>query len=237
MKRTRLMTSFAAAALMVAGSAFACPKNDKDRSPGQDGADEGVYEVIKRGGCDKDKGARDEGVYEVADREGDEKAERGERERRRDRGDRARRGDRGERAERGERGERRERGRRGGLMRGLDLTEDQRAQVKEIVSAAREEAKAVMSRVKEARENGDEVDREAVRERLMAIRKDAMKKVYNTVLTEAQQAKVDERRKRMEERRKERRERGERGERRGKDRDGERGERRERGADKDDLDL
>ena len=57
MKRTHLLTcSFAA--LLVTGSAFACPKKDKAPSPGSE-----------------------EGIYEVADREGDGEAREGKRER------------------------------------------------------------------------------------------------------------------------------------------------------------
>lgn len=163
----------------------------------------------KNGTCDED-----DTRYEVADREdqseGERKAERGEK----------RKADRGERAERRE-------GR--SPMQALGLSEDQQAQAKEVFSAAKEQARAVMAAAKQAHENGEEVDRKAIREQLMAIRKDAMEKVYATVLNDEQRAMVDEHRKRMEERRAKREAEG--GER------GERPERRkERGAN-DELDL
>lgn len=218
MKPKTTLLAFAAAALLTAGPALAGPNcaNCPNKNKG---------------------GELEEPQYEVADREGkaegDRKAERGEKRK-------AERGERGDRRERGERAERRE---RRSPMQALGLSKDQQAQAKEIFEASREQAQAVMARVKEARENGDEVDREAVRERLMAIRKDAMDKVYNTVLNDEQKAKVDERRKKMEERRAKREaEGGERGEREGKKKrkggeDGERPERNKKRGGDDGLDL
>eukprot|EP00752_Nemacystus_decipiens_P016069 g14365.t1 len=160
--------------------------------------------------CPKD-GSSDEGVFEVAEREGD-----GE----------AREGKRGERGERGERGDRERRS----PLKALDLTEDQQEAVQTIMDAAREESKELMASIKAKKEAGEEVDRESVREQMMAIRKGAMDNVYENVLTEEQQAKMDELRAKMEERRAQREaEGGERPERKGK------GERKERGGE--DLDL
>lgn len=219
MKSSTLL-AFATAALLTAGPALAGPNcRNKDKSAGDE-----VYEVVEREGktegkcnkgeCDKNKSG-EEGVYEVAEREGKgERAEKGER-----KGKDERKGD---------------RPKRGGPspLAGLGLSDDQKAQVKEIMTASREQAKAIMVSAKEAKDNGEEVDREAVREKLMALRKSTMDKVYNTVLNEDQKAKVDERRKKMEERRAEREKSGE-GKERPK-REGKGGEGKKRGGD---LDL
>jgi len=128
----------------------------------------------------------------------------------------------GERAE-GERPQRKEGAAREGRgpggerpdpFMGLDLTDDQKADIKEIMEASREEAMKVMEDAKAKHEAGEEVDREAVRKQMMEIREGAFKKVYDTVLTDEQRAKVDERRKQMEENRKKREAQGE-GERKG----------------------
>ena len=164
----------------------------------------------------KDSEGSAEGVYEVADREeGEAKPER------RERGERPE-GDR-------KRPERRDHS----PLRGLDLTEDQQAQVKEIMGAAREQSAEIMKDAKAKKEAGEEVDREAVRAQLMEIRKAAMTKVYNDVLTEAQQAELDKRREEMEKRRAERE--GKDGERPERERKG-KGESKDRGGDGD-LDL
>jgi len=232
--KSATLLAFTTAALFAAGSAYACPKKDKRQSP----AEEGVYEVSTEGKAnkpcpkkDKQSPAEEEGVYEVAQREGDKKAEEGERAQRRERGER------GERRERGERGNRRG---PGGALRALDLTEDQQAEVKEIIEGAREAGMALREKIKEARENGEEIDREAIMSQMREIHQGAMKKIYDDVLTEEQQAKLDKMREEMEKRRAEREknrgERGEEGERPRRRRGGEEGERpRRRGGD--DLDL
>lgn len=206
MTRSHLL-ALTTAALLAAGSAFAGP-NCKKNCP-KDGSDEGVYEVSAEGekkGCkNKDRGSED-GVYEVAEREGEGKE--GKRER-------------GERSDR----------KRHNPLQGLGLTDDQKEQAKEIMSAAREEAKELMEEIKAKKDAGEEVDRESVREQMMAIRKGAMDDVYENVLNDEQRAKVDERRAKMEERRAEREsEGGERRERKGK------GDRKDRGGE-DGLDL
>lgn len=222
MKSSHLL-ALTTAVLLAAGSAFAGP-NCKKKCPKDgpsDSAQEGVYEVIaegeaksekkgecKKGKCDgKKDGASEEGVYEVADREGGE-AKEGKR-------------------ERGEKGDRK----RHSPLKELGLDEDQQAAAKEIMEAARESAKELMASIKEKKEAGEEIDRESVREQMMAIRKGAMDNVYENVLNDEQRAKVDERRKEMEERRAER-----------EGKDGERPERsrKGKGGDKDkgdDLDL
>lgn len=205
--QTTKFVAFTMVALLSAGSAFACPKKNKDKSPA-DNAQEGVYEVsteksdAKKKDCPKakrecpkkDKGdsaAEEEGVFEVADREGDE-AKEGKREGKRE----------GKEGKDGEReGKKRERRQPFGDM---NLTDDQKEQVKEIMTAAREQAKALMTEIKAKKEAGEEVDRKAMHEKMMAIREGAMKNVYDNVLTAEQQAKADERREKMEERRKER---------------------------------
>ena len=202
--KTHTLLAFSATALLVTGSAFACPKKDKAPSPG---ADEGVYEVsaegAKKGNCkNKDRQGSEEGVFEVRDGEGGERAERGER-RRAERPERGERGERPEHGERGERGEKHRHGDRRNPLAKLGLSEDQKAQAKEIFEASREQAKELMASLKEKRENGEEIDREAVREQMHNIRKGAMDKVYATVLNDEQKAKVDEHRKKMEEHRKE----------------------------------
>lgn len=156
--------------------------------------------------CPKDDGISGEGVYEVAEREGGEaKPERRER------------GERGERAEGDrKRPERREHS----PLQGLGLSEEQHEQAKAIMGAAREQAEAILKEAKAKKEAGEEVDREAVREQLMEIRKGAMKNVYDNVLNDEQRAKMDERREKMEEHRKERE--GKEGERPRKGKDGER---------------
>lgn len=159
--------------------------------------------------CPKNNGdsASQEGVYEVAERDGEARPERGER------GDRSKRHH---------------------PLHGLDLSDDQKEQVKAIMEGAREQSKAIMEEVKAKKEAGEEIDREAVREQMMAVRKAAMENVYENVLTAEQQEKLDERRKQMEERRAEREAEGgdrpERGERKG------RGEKKDRGGDEG-LDL
>ena len=165
--------------------------------------------------CPKDGPAdsAEEGVYEVAERDGEARPEKGER---------------------GEKGERPER-KRHSPLKGLDLSEDQHEQAKEIMEAARAEAKELMASLKEQKEAGEEIDRESVREQMMAIRKGAMDNVYENVLNDEQRAKMDEMRKKMEERRAER-------EKNGEGKDGERPERKRKskGGDKDkggDLDL
>ncbi|MEM9348549.1 MAG: hypothetical protein AAGB26_18420 [Planctomycetota bacterium] len=198
------------AALLAAGSAFAGPNCDKNCP--KDGTQDDVYEVRaegeKKGGCkNKDRDGSDDGVYEVAEREGMEGKE-GKRER-------------GERPER----------KRPNPMKDLGLTETQQEEAKAIFASAREEAKELMEDLKAKKEAGEEIDRESVREQMMAIRKGAMDEVYETVLNDEQRAKVDERRAKMEERRAQREsEGGERPERKGK------GEKRDRGGD-DGLDL
>jgi len=205
MKMSHLL-ALTTAALIATGSAFAGP-NCKD--------------------CPKKDSGSDEGVYEVVEREGGEKAEK------RDRGERAERGERRDRGERAEGDRKRPERRDRSPLRGLDLTEDQHAQVKEIMAAAREDAKAIMQEVKAKKEAGEEIDRKAVRAQMKEIRKGAMKSVYDNVLTAEQQAKVDERREKMEQRRKARDAEG--GERPERDRKGKR-DKKDRGGD-DDLDL
>ncbi|MEM7711031.1 MAG: hypothetical protein AAF264_09860, partial [Pseudomonadota bacterium] len=131
------------AALFVGGTAFAGP-NCKKNCPKDGSADEGVYEVSAEGekkGCkNKDRGT-EEGVYEVAEREGEAKRERGER------GERDRR--------------------RPSPLQGLDLSDDQKEQAKEIMEGARAEAKELMEELKAKKEAGEEIDKESVREQMM----------------------------------------------------------------------
>ena len=172
--------------------------------------------------CPKD-GPRDsaeEGVYEVVERDGDGEAREGKKH------------ERGEKGERGDKGDRK----RHSPLHGLDLSDDQKESAKEIFTAAREQSKELMESIKAKKEAGEEIDREAVREQMMAIRKGAMDNVYENVLNDEQRAKVDERRAEREERRAER-------EKNGEGKDGERPERKRKGkgGDKDkggdDLDL
>lgn len=234
MKSSALL-AFTTAALIAAGSAVACPKKEREK---QSPAEEGIYEVSVKDAhakkpCPKKEGSSDEGVYEVADRDGEKKAEEGDRPQRRERGER------GERPER--RGERGDRGPGAGL-RGLDLTEDQQAQVKEIMDGTREARTELMAEVKEAREKGEDINREEIMQKMRAIHEGAMKKIYDDVLTEEQQAKVDKMREEREKRAAEREKNGggEEGDRprrrRGGEGEGDRPERR-RGGGGDDLDL
>ncbi|MEM1353584.1 MAG: hypothetical protein AAGC44_13830 [Planctomycetota bacterium] len=185
-----------------------------------------------RNGCDRDgSGEEDPSVAVVAE---DEQMQ-GERPQR-DRGE----GAEGERPRRG--GEQGERPRRGGgdPLRALDLSDDQKEQVKEIMEANRAEAREIMETARAAKEAGEDVDREAIREQLGALREAARLNVYENVLNEEQQAKMDEIREKMEARRAEMQERrGERGERpqRGGDSDGERPQRRRGGGEGSGLDL
>lgn len=200
MKQPTLL-AFATAALLAAGPAFAGPNCSGCKDKGEAVIAEGTHRVAEREGkCNKGDDSE-----AVAAREGDKRtAERGEK----------------RKAERGERGERSERERRS-PMAGLEMSDEQKEAAKEIFDAAREEAQAIMAAAKESRENGDEVDREAIREQMREIRKGAMEKVYATVLTDEQKAKVDERRKKMEERRAEREKNGELREGKRKSKDGE----------------
>ena len=163
--------------------------------------------------CPKD--GSEEGVYEVAERDGEARP------------------DKRERGERSEGDRQRPDRKRHSPLRGLDLSEEQQEQAKAIMTAARDQAKAIMEDVKAKKEAGEEIDREAIREQLMGVRKGAMQDVYDNVLNDDQRAKVDERRKKMEERRKERE--GEDGERPKRDRKG-KGEKKDRGGDEG-LDL
>ena len=120
----------------------------------------------------------------------------------------------------------------------MGLTEDQQEAAKAIFTAARESSKALMEDIKAKKEAGEEVDRKAVHEQMMEIRKAAMTNVYDNVLTDDQRAKVDERRAEMEKRKAEREKNGkdgERPERPERDRKG-KGDKKDRGGD-DDLDL
>lgn len=192
----KTMLTFTTAALLATGSALAGPNCKKNSSPGEG---EGVYEVSaegKEGKCQKKERSEGEGVYEVAEREGADR-------------------------ERPERGDKPKRGERPKPFTGLDLSDDQKEQVKEIMTSAREQAEEIFEA---AKEDGEKPDREE----LMAIHKEAFKNVYDNVLNDDQRAKVDERRKKMEEKRKER------GDREG--RDGEKRERPSRGGDEG-LDL
>lgn len=196
MKHSNLLTLFAAA-LFVSGSAVAGPNCKKKQCP-KDNANAEVYEVVERDGeakprskCNKDKSGSEEGVYEVAERKGENKrVEKPDREKRKDR-------------------------KRPKPFAGLDLSDDQKKEIKAIMSSAKEEAKAL---AKATKENGEKPDRKA----MMAIRKGAMQKVYETVLNDEQKAKVDKRRKKMKERRAKRGERGEEGERPKRKREGDR---------------
>jgi len=132
MKTSKLL-AFTFAAMFAAGSAFACPKKNKDKSPG-DSAEEGVYEVVERDG------------EKVADGER-KRPERGDRER------------------------------RGGPFMGLEMSDDQKARVKDIMEGAKEASKAIFEEAKAKKEAGEEVDREAVRESLHTIRKNAFQEV------------------------------------------------------------
>ncbi|MBX2850535.1 MAG: Spy/CpxP family protein refolding chaperone [Phycisphaeraceae bacterium] len=214
MKSSHLL-ALTTAALFATGSAFAGP-NCKKNCPKDGASDEGVYEVIaegedkgncKKGKCDgKKREGSEEGVYEVAERDDDAKE--------------------GKRGERGERGDRK----RHNPLRGLDLSDEQKEEVQAIMEASREEAKAIMEEAKASKEAGEEVDRKAVREQMMEVRKGAMDNVYENVLSDEQRAKVDERRKAMEERRAAR-------EKNREGKDGERPERPRRDKGDDELDL
>lgn len=210
MKNTHLLT-LTTAALLAAGSAFAGPNCKKCPKDGpQDSAQETTFEVIDR----NDDGEAREG----------KKRERGEK---------------GEKGERGEKGDHKKPERRDhSPLMGLDLTEEQQEKVKDIMSAAREKAHELMEETKAKKEAGEEIDRKEVHEKMMEIRKDAMKKVYDNVLNDEQRAKMDERRKKMEERRAEREKEGEGkdGERPERKPKGKKGEKKDRDADKEDGD-
>lgn len=200
MKRSTTLT-FAAAALLVTGSALACPNKDKQKSPGQDGAEQEFFDVIAA----------------------DENAERPRRER-------AERGEKGERGEQADRSERREKAREK-----MGLTEDQMTAIKKIVEEHKEQAKELMVAARESKQAGEEVDREALREKLKALRESSRKAVYDNVLTDEQRAMADKRREAMQERRAKRAERGE-GEARERRQRPERPERKRGGSDEG-LDL
>ena len=150
----------------------------------------------------------DQDSYEVVERDGDGEAREGKKQ---------------ERGEKGERGDKKKGDhKRHSPLHGLELSDDQKESAKEIFSAAREQSKELMESIKAKKEAGEEIDRESVREQMMAIRKGAMDNVYENVLNDDQRAKVDERRKKMEERRAER-------EKNGEGKDGERPERKRKG--------
>lgn len=118
-------------------------------------------------------------------------------------------------------------------LKGLDLTDAQREQAKEIFDDARKQAKALKESIKAKKEAGEEIDRKTVRAQFKAIRKEAMDNVYQNVLNDAQRAKVNERRKKMEEERAERKnKKGERPERKRKGERKGKGEKKERSTDK-----
>lgn len=207
MKTTHLL-AFTTAALLATGSAFSgpdCKKNCPKDGPTVS-AEQDVYEVVER---DDDGEAR-----EGKKRERAEKGERGEKEKGDRKGDRKRRDH--------------------SPLKGLDLSDDQKESAKEIMTAAREQAHEIMKEIKAKKEAGEEIDREAVREQMMGIRKAAMDNVYENVLNDEQRAKVDKRRAEREEKRAER-------EKNGEGKDGERperkrkgkGEKKDRGGDKD----
>lgn len=229
--KSSCLLAFTTAALLAAGSAFACP-NKPNKAPSPGASEEGVYEVSTHSSADvkcpkrenkEQNNGSTEGVFEVADRDGDKPQ-----------------AERPQRPERGERGER-PGGPRGpeGFFRGLDLSEEQQAKVKEIMEGARKAGMALREEAKKAHESGEEVDRQAIMAKMREIHEGAMKKVYDDVLTEAQQAKVDKMREEMEKRRAERGE-GAEGDRpqrprRGGEGEGDRPERPRRGGG--DLDL
>lgn len=232
-----LALSLTTASLLAASSAWAggnCSGGcDRDRGTTPE---EVTYPVLAPAQADEAKcpgkeGSEGEGVAVLAQ---DEEME-GERPQRPERGERGERPQRGE----GEEGERPRRGDRD-QMGNLGLDEDQQAAVKAIMDASREEGQAIIAAAREASEAGEEVDRAAIREQLGALREAAQQKVYDEVLTEEQQVKVDEMKAEREARRAEREanggegEEGDRPQRR--QRGGEEGDRRQRGGDEN-LDL
>ncbi|MEM7680623.1 MAG: hypothetical protein AAF288_01570 [Planctomycetota bacterium] len=150
------------------------------------------------------------------------------------------RGDRGERAERGERGDRAERGERGrnnpgravrALLRDIDLEEDQRELVGEVMEELRgemeqyaEDTEEVRAEARAAREDGDREAMQAAMEKLREFPRpdlEAYADKVRDILTDEQREtfdknreeireRMEERRKRMEERRENRGEDGER---------------------------
>jgi len=191
--KTLLALSLTTASLLVASSALAggnC-RGGCDRNRGTQ-PEEVTYPVIAPDSAsdeakcprkDKEGSDENEGVAVLAEDEVMPAAQEGERPRR-------------ERAET-------DRPQRGGgdPLRQLDLTEEQKESVKEIMAASREQAEAIMKAAKAASEAGEEVDRAAVREQLGALREGARKDIYDNVLTDEQRAKMDAIRAEMEKRR------------------------------------
>lgn len=202
MRYPTLMT-FTAATLMVAGSAFACPKKDKGKTTDEDtqASQQEVFFVVSQDekperekkqckGRKTVQGEQDGERYTAAEKEGGKKARKPK--------------DGESKSDRSEKGEKGDRPHKGKHMVKLDLTEDQQAQIDTIREEGKAQAMAIIEGVKAKREAGEEVDRESVREQLMAIRKSSREKVYNTVLNDEQRAKVDAHRAKMEQRRSER---------------------------------
>ncbi len=195
--KTSTLLAFTTAALLATGSAFACPK--KEKSPSSPGQEEGVYEVLApkkdaQKPCPKKDGAGSvEESYEVADKPEGERPQRPE----------------GERPKRPE-GERPGPGGPGpeGMLRGLDLSDEQKEQVKTIFEASRKAAEAVRAEAKAAAEAGEEVNREEVMKKMRAIHEGAMKQVYDEVLNAEQKAKLDNLREEREKREAERKKNG-----------------------------
>ncbi|MBB6431165.1 Spy/CpxP family protein refolding chaperone [Algisphaera agarilytica] len=119
--------------------------------------------------------------------------ERGERAERGERGERGERAERGERGERGEKGERGKRGQRGGqeVLKGLDLSDDQKEAIKGILKGKQEEGRAIREEMKEARESGDQEAMKAAMEKIQAMR-DEMHEAVRGELNAEQQATFDE---------------------------------------------
>ncbi|MEM1107428.1 MAG: Spy/CpxP family protein refolding chaperone [Planctomycetota bacterium] len=118
----------------------------------------------------------------------------GEGERQRDRGERGDRSERVERSERGERGERSERRRGGGmkaLFEGIELSDDQKASIKEVMETKRAERQEIRAELREARESGDEAAVADIAERMRGLM-DETNEAVRGVLASEQQTQFDE---------------------------------------------
>lgn len=127
---------------------------------------------------------------------------------------RGERGEKGERADRGPRGDRGDMGKR--LFGGMELDEDQKAQIKDIMQAHGEERKAwheankgkfqaLKDKMREAHKAEDQVAAQAVRDEIKALmesapKPDASHDQIRAILNEEQQATFDERVAKMRER-------------------------------------
>jgi len=113
------------------------------------------------------------------------------------------RGDRAERGEKSDRGERRRSGRKA-LFEGIDLSEEQKETIRDVMKSRKAKRDEIRAEMREARESGDQEAMKAIGQRMQALM-DETHEAVRAELTAEQQTQFDDNLAKLQERAAERR--------------------------------